>query len=300
LSNGLLLFIMFGAFVGYYAFSKQCSNSAQRDGSVGYAFFLLVTGIVACIFFFFAGGCRIAATPLTLLYAMGYAVIAIVCSVFVLKAYRYAEVANVTVITSACSLITTSGVGCLLFRETLDFIKILRIAIMFTAIVLVFADGKKRDQIRNFSPVKKELGFLFVVLVLIAGNCASVIELKYYSAASGVADENSFFFYTNVFIILAVLLWFAYRFLRNKAAFRKQIPQIAFKSLVPMAGGTVCSNLNSIVSIHLIASMDVSIYTPVVSAIEIVSGVIASVLFREKIGFYAVLALLLAGIAVII
>jgi len=72
------------------------------------------------------------------------------------------------------------------------------------------------------------------------------------------------------------------------------------KSLFPIAAATGFSNLNSLVSIRLISQMDVSLYTSVSSAMEIASGVIVSFLFREKMGLFSVIAMILSVISVVI
>ena len=292
--------MLFLTFAGYRAFSKYCSDLTEQAGSTGYAIFLLVTGLFACLFFFCFNGFQITATVPTLLYALAYAVVAMICSVYTLKAFLYADVASVAVITSACGLIATSGIGALLFYETMDFIKVLRIVLMLGAIFLVFADVRRQGTEAAAEKRRKGIHFFFILLMLIAGNCASVIVLKYYSFASGVADENSLFFFTNVFIVLGVLLWLLFHLIRTPQKLKSSVSSFSVKSLFPIAAATGFSNLNSLVSIRLISQMDVSLYTPVSSAMEIASGVIVSFLFREKMGLFSAIALILSVISVVI
>jgi drug/metabolite transporter (DMT)-like permease len=67
-----------------------------------------------------------------------------------------------------------------------------------------------------------------------------------------------------------------------------------------MAGSTICSNIMSIVGVWIIAKIDVSLYTALSSALSIITAVVGSVLFRERLGFFSYLAMIFAIIAIII
>lgn len=295
-----LLFFLFLVSVSYSLSSKFCSNSATQSGPEGYGVYLLVTAVVACIFFFCSNHFQITATLPTLLYAMGYAAIAILCNIYGLKVLLYADGASVTVISSACGLITTSGIGILLFQETLDWLKAARIFTMLCAILCIFLDVRKKDEPAPKGKRKKSLSFLLVMTALILGNSASVILLKYYSMAKNVADENSLFFFTNVFMILAILPWSIIRLKRNPNRMADFLPMLRLKSLSAITLSTLSSNINSLISVRLIRIMDVSVYTPVTSATGIISGLATSFILREKIGKWSMLAALLAFASILI
>lgn len=300
MSTSLLLILMLASSVGGRAFSKMSSRYTEQQGTAGYAVYLLISGCVASLFFFLSGGCTLAASPLTLLYALAYALIVTVICVCTLKTYQYAEVANVTVITSACGLVTTSTLGFLLFGEQLTLMKAVRMTLMLSAILLIFADVRRRGH--RETSVKRRKGFAFplLILTLILAGSASTIELKLFSQASGVTGENALFLYTNVFMVLFVLIWLAWQLRRKPETIRAVLPSMSWRTLLPMAGETVTSNINSLAGLWLLAAMEVSIYTPAVSAIEIISGVTASILLKEHFGKLSIAAMLLALIAVVI
>ena len=72
------------------------------------------------------------------------------------------------------------------------------------------------------------------------------------------------------------------------------------RRLISLAGNTVCSNISSLVGIWIVAQMDISVYTPIGSALGIVVGVVASLIFREKLGIFSYLAAAVACAALII
>ena len=71
-------------------------------------------------------------------------------------------------------------------------------------------------------------------------------------------------------------------------------------NLASIVGNTVCSNIGSLAGLLLISQMSVSVYTPISSALGILSGFIASLCFREKVGILSYLAALGAFVAIII
>ena len=296
----ILLFFLFLIGTGQRVFSKFCSNATGQSGTAGYALFLLETAVIACIFFFCFNGFQIKATIPTLLYALWYAVTVMTSLICTLKAYLYADVASVTVITSACGLFATAGIGIVLFRETIDWTNAIRIFAMLCAVILIFLDtGRKESCI---SPEKRHHRgiFLWIMGGLILSNCASLLILKYYSLAENVADENSMFFFTNVFVILAVLPWLIKHLARNRQQNSRFLPALHIKFLFSVSASTVFANLASVVGLHLIRVVALSVYTPLTSATGIVSGLAVSLLFREKVGKWSMLAVILALITVLI
>ena len=67
-----------------------------------------------------------------------------------------------------------------------------------------------------------------------------------------------------------------------------------------MAGNVICSNVGSLMGILLIALIDVSVYSPVTSALTILAGVAGSLLLRERLGLLSYLAAALACVAMVI
>ena len=62
----------------------------------------------------------------------------------------------------------------------------------------------------------------------------------------------------------------------------------------------VCSNIGSIVGLLLVARLTVAMNTVVTTAVGMLSGAAASIIFREKIGYCAGLALVISLITLII
>ena len=301
----MLLLIYLLAGVGSTSFSKATSKVVSGASRAKYLLFLIVNGIAACIFFWISGGFKLDVNLPILIYSAIYALIVILILILTMIAYRLVSVSGVNIIKSGCGLLGTSAIGFILFSEELSLNSLIRIAVMMLAIVFTFIDARQNES-GGESRVseKKNAGVtlrLAVVLALIAIVwCANTITLKYYTLDARVADENSLFFYTNVIISIgcgAVLLFEA---ILKKGKIHDAKDILKPRAILYIVGNTSFANVCSLVGIILLKNMQVSVYTPVTSALGIVSGVMGSLIFREKLGVFSYLAAAAAIIAVII
>ena len=129
-------------------------------------------------------------------------------------------------------------------------------------------------------------------MLLVLANGAAVIVQKYYALDTRVTDENSFFFFTNGMLLIVSLLWLIF----GKAAPVKSNPELPLSYVA----NTVCSNISSLMTVLLLQAMPVSLYTPLSIAFGIISGVGASLVFREKVDRWVLSAAALSVIAALI
>ena len=300
--NVTLLFLFLSlSGIGSRLFSKFCSNLIVGNTTAGYALFYTLNSLVACGFFLVTSGFDLTLNLPTLLYSFLYALVVLAALFFSLLAYRLFAVASLSVLSSALTPVTTSLVGALLFREHPGARTLIRIGVMLIAVFLVFADTAKHREKPGVVPSKKRRGALiFVLSGMILSSCASTIVTKYYALSPRVAEENSFFFFTNAILAVGALSLLLTEALRHPSELRSAAGLLKPKSLISLVGNAVCSNVGSLVSIWLLAQLDVSVFTPISSALGILTGVIVSLLLREKPGIFSYLAAAVACLAVIL
>lgn len=279
--------------------AKGCSNAIERGGRRGYALFMFLNGVVSCLFFATVSGFRLTVTPITLLFSLLFAAAVLVSLLATLCAYTIADIANVSVINSACTLLVTTGVGSLLFHEAFGWSKAVRVVLMLSATVLVFLDTRRRKKAAHATAKGALLKLSGLLGLLILANGSSTILLKYFTQTPGVASENDFFFFTNVILIVVSALWFLCEQRRDRVPFAACFQDVRPLHLLCYAGRTVSSNAAALMTVALLALMDVSLYTPLSGALAILCGIAASLLFREKVGPLALLAAALAIGAVV-
>lgn len=299
-----LLFLLFAvAGLGSKAFSKLCSIILNQNSVAKYSLVLVINSLVACLFFGIVGGFKIAVNSDTLLYSTIYAVIAAVFIVSNVVVYRYASISNVNIVSSSCGMVCTAVIGWMCFHEKLDILNATRIVIMLVAIVFVFFDQKNNETITKPTTERKKgniFSLAIIIAIISACGCANTVVLKAFAMSKRVTDENSFFFFTNVFLLIAALSVFVVACLRKKGEFKTAIELLHPKKLIAVGGNTVCSNISSLVSILIVARLDVSIYSSISSALGIIVGLVGSLIFKERLGVFAYIAAAVACIAVAI
>ena len=144
------------------------------------------------------------------------------------------------------------------------------------------------------------LSLLLAVTLSAVVGCLVTLTTKLYIESGSVASENSFFFWSNVLLAAGAALIFAFECIKNKGSFSDSVSFLRPRRLVPLVGNTLCSNVGSLIAIWLVEQMDLSVYTPVSSAIGVIVAIIASLIFREKLGLFSYLAAAVACAAVII
>ena len=288
--------------------SKTCSNVvAAKSNRMRYLLYLSTVAAVACLVFAILNGFKISATPKTLLYALIYSGVCILSCVCHLEAFKYSNISGVVVLSSFGSITATSAVGFILFNEAFELTTLLKIGIMLAASILTFigssSKGKSQDQSGKRSSAVR---LVIIVLLLMIAGVLNTVLLKLFSAAEGVTDVNSMFFFTNVSQGVCALILYGFFALKGrsdpivKENLSDSLKIFSVIPLVAIAVNTAMSNIGTAISAKLITLMEISVYTPVSSALGILAGFIASFIYREKHGITFYLTAALAIVAVII
>ena len=123
---------------------------------------------------------------------------------------------------------------------------------------------------------------------------------KLFALSDTVTDEHSFYLMTNVLMLLSALSYFALLSVKSKENFKDSLVIFEPKRLAPTVLNVVSNNVSSLVLIPILATVNLSVYTPVSSAYGVVVSVAASLCFREKLGIYSYLGAAVAILAMII
>ena len=300
-----LLFLYLVASVGTNSFAKLTSSELKHAARAKYLLYITLNGILACLFFWMFGGFSISVNIVTLVYALVYAAIVAGSLIVTPLAYNLMSVSGVGIIRSGCGLACTVTVGALLFSEKITPIVILRIVLTLVSVTLVMLESKNgealREKCENREKIKARGVLLVLVLVLnVAVICANTLTLKYFTLDTRTADENSFFFFTNLFLVAGCAIIFAVESIRDREGARNALSIFKPRAMIGITGNTVSANLETLFSAWIIVGMDISVYTPVMSSIGIIAGFIGSVIYREKLRALSYVSIIFALCAVII
>ena len=298
-------FLFFAIFVNMIlqkALVKRCSNSVSRDSMAEQALFLILNGITACLFFFILGGFRLSFNRETALFALAFATVCAASVLSSLAAYKLSSITGVSIIAGTCSTVTTALIGCLFFSETATLRKLLRILILLSACALVFLNGRTEQTKQEKGPLPKgdHARFAIVLLGLVFAGCGAVVVSKRFAMSETVTDENSYFFLTNAIMVAISAVVFGIRAFGNPREVKASFALLKPNNILSIILNTATSNISSILSIWVVAIVDISIYSPINQALGVISAVLASFLFKEKQGKLLIIAAAMACVAVII
>lgn len=297
----MLIYLYLGAYFAAILvnnISVKKNSSEMRAGTADRPVFIIITGIIACIFFASMSHFSLHINGVTWLYALSYAVIVLCSLVTELAIFRYAKIPTVSVIRSTCSLTVTSVTGTLLFSEHFSPVNFLRIALLIVASVLIYI-----SQIRANPPQKNEnekknnqnhvVFFLLMAFFVLIGT-ASTLVTKSFALRTDVSDANSYYFATNLILIVLGLIWLLFTGRGNLRGTLRGLREIRPVNYLFIVVQTVSSNLASLSALPLVGMLAVASYSAYTSAIGVTASAVTSLFFREKQDRYSVIAILIA------
>ena len=148
--------------------AKFTSNALVGRPITAYAMFTLTSGAVSCLFYWMKNGFKINATPTVILFALGFTLALCLSNIGILTVYRYMNVANVLVILSSSQLIMISLAGVLFFKETVTFVKVIKLSLMLICIFLSFIDTKRREApAQNGTKISISTSKIFITVIIL-------------------------------------------------------------------------------------------------------------------------------------
>lgn len=249
----------------------------------------LINAALASVYFFIMNGFHMSMNFITLLYSAIFACNVILLLILGIKTLSAVSVSASGIFTTAGSVILSALFGLFFLGEPASPRLILSLAFMLTAVLL---------------PIKKLRGSgqksrVSVCLAQFLCSGASVIIQKLYTLTPDTCDTQSFFLMTNLLIVIfctAVLPFFVHK---NQSKARNTLMPFSKKQLLNIALRTLISNISSIITVILLSSMNVSVYTVISSALGILSGAFLSVaVFRERQTYESLLAVICAVLAI--
>lgn len=285
--------------------NKKCSNILSSKGSAGKAVYVLITGIFSGFLYFAYSGFSLEINSTCILYAFLYGICSTIAGITI-TIYKYADVATVSVTKSSLSLILTSLVGFIIFSEPVTEGRIIKILLTLAVVFIVFINSRReitQNTKNNVSASQKRHNFLMFSLligiqlpVFVFGAYQSKMVAKF----NAVPDLNSYYCLTNLFMVLFALIWIAVLTAKDKDGIKECISVVKSKSIFVILSLLVIGTFSAILGIIILKYIDISLYSPLNSALTFIASALVSLLFREKLSKLVWLAVAISIIAVII
>lgn len=235
-----------------------------------------VTCIIASLFFLSLTGFQPKLNSITALYAIVFAAICLVSQYTGFSIYRHTDVAGRGMIAGGFSLLLNCAAGIFLFRETFTFITAIRIACMLCSGVAVYFHN------RRFSTGKwTRLGWVLIGITIINGVASNVIS-KFYAIDARVTDNNSYCMLVNVFCLAFSLAMVLMLKRGNLHDCIDELRVIRPKHYLYVVLNTVSGNLNTLLTLAILAGGDMLLYIPLNSALGLLTTQLVAVVFEKE------------------
>ena len=292
----ILLFLCFFALTaGTSLMQRKCSEFVCDNDIISKAVYLILNSLTGAIVFFLLSGCRIYADSKLLLFALFFAMVCIGNVISGLYAMKYCLAASVTSTQNGGSMVILATLGFLLWGDAVTVPRVVAILVMLAAIYCIFKETK--TEAAEAAPLGKRLLFLGAVLIFWV---LTTIVSKLFVQYCGETHKNSYFFFTNLFMIAFAGLYVLGYSLKNPFPKALFLHLIHPKRLVFISGNTAVGNLQSLTGLVLLGMVEVTVYSTVSTSLAILSGVAVSALLRQKMTKYTVFSVVLAIIAVVL
>ena len=284
---------------------KSCSNLLSTKGSAGKAVYILITGVFSGFLYFAYSGFSLEINATCILFSFLYGICSTIAGITI-TIYNYADVATVSVTKSSLSLILNSMVGFIIFSEPVELNRIIKLILTLTVVFLVFLNSKndiEHGSHNDRALLRKKENFIkFLLLigiqlpVFIFGAYQSKMVAKY----NIVPDLNSYYCLTNLFMVLFGIIWILYLAHKDRKSISECISMVRSKSIFTILLLLVIGTFSALLGVIILKYIDISVYSPLNSAITFIGSAIVSILFREKLGKLIWLAVTISIVAVII
>lgn len=283
-----LLMTVYAMLVGLTMVSKKVWQKKTVGMENAMPVFLGVTAICSVITFYITARGNIAINGVTFIYAFLYAALAILSILVSFGAIsKMSLVLHAVFANLGTLLIWLYGI---VFMNDEITVKNSISALLFATTIFVPIIGTKRNKTSVLGYI---LGFLLALI-----NASSTILVKYYAMSPAKMSDSTLCFYTNVFMLAAILIWqiFSPQHRPDMGDIKKVKGALL---LIPIA--SVGNNIAAIINLFVLKTMPLSVYSILSAALGCVVVFINSgVIFREKIKSAEVISLILSTGAIII
>ena len=292
----ILLFACFFLLTaGSSLIQRKCSEYVCNDRLISNAVYLVLNSIAGCAAFFLLAGCRIYVDGKITFFGFLLSLACVGNVLFGLYAMKYCLAASVTAVRNGGSMVILAALGFWLWGDMVTVPRVVAIFVMLVAVYCVFK-AVKADTVQQ-TPLGKQLVFLGLVLVFWV---LTTVVNKLFVEYCDEAYKNSYFFMTNVFMILYGVLFVAVYCVKHPFPKETVMALIQPKPVAYIASNTVIGNLQTLVGLVLLGMVEVSVYSTVSTSLAILSGVVVSMILRQKMTKFTYVSVALAIFAVIL
>ena len=306
----LYLGLNFGNSILSNCLSKYKSNLFRKQTFIGTILTSIVSGIIAMLFFSIL--CKFNYSGIntrTILYTIYFTFGCYFSYVTSILIYNYLSIIDYMLISAPLGLIGNVLYSVLLFNEPLNTQTIISILIRSVAVFVSFLNVKKSTVLTEEQKEQKRQDRakfkkgVILTLIITGWSIISGIVNKFYAIdldEHRVANQNVYFFLVNVFIFVVAVVICIVSLIFKREKFIANIKAVNKKAIPVLVVQTISSNIGSTINVILTVLFPILVLTPLSGSISMIAAIIASLIFKEKITFFRVLALILTVVAAVV
>lgn len=252
------------------------------------AVYLIAQTACSCLVFFVMAGFDLRADAVTLIYSFVYALIVILSLVSNFVAMSKMNLMLCSVFNNGSQTVVWL-VGIVFFRDVFEFGGALSAGLILISVLLPLLKLKGN---------KTAKGGIAVGFFRTAVSASSIVLVKLYAAEPHKMSDSVMCFYTNLFILVLLLIYFV--FMKDKSGLIDGFSNVG-KKIVFAPICAVLSNLGTVLSMYVLRTLPLSTYSIVTYSLGFATVFINSkFIFREKRTAIDTVAFILSAIAVVI
>lgn len=261
-----------------------------------YMLYLIVMGSVAALLFFLMSGCDTTVDRALFVYSGTAAFVVIGSTVVVLLGMAHMNLAAVTVTQNAGMLVIPALYGVLFLHEQLSPLRIVGAVLVIAAFLVTFLGDSFSSKGGKTTDL---LGKLICPILFLTSGVGNIVH-KVFLLSGSAASNEAYLSWLNIFMVPMVIAAFFLLMRRRKQTIRQFTANIGMRNYLFVCAGSVVGCVGMVCSMRAMAGMDISIYSPLYSAMYMIFLVcISHFVFHETISRQNMLSVLL-GITVVV
>ena len=200
----LLILLAVVCFTAQFVFTKLYERAVGQTATASLVM-LSLASLMGALIFFFANGCRIAFSPVSLLWAVAFAVIMIPYYMIGIKVLSLGSLAIYSMFMMLGGMLVPFFYGILLLKESVSIGKLAG-TVLLTAFIVLQAISQNGQGEEDKKDGKKKTLFFVLCLVIFFINGMTGVIAKAHAVSAGAVDEKSF---TVIYCVMTALLSFS-------------------------------------------------------------------------------------------
>lgn len=301
-----LLIVLFAMSKFGEGFSQKIASGAMSgESKVSYGFYYVTHSLIACIFFVISGGFSISVNLPTFIYSVmlgGSILINMLVSMLIL---RCMNILGSGVLSTPIQLSLIAVASNLIFGEEITSSTLMKIIVTSFSAVLIFIDIRitekkakgEKESAKRYVDLKKYIPLLLISVTL---GAFQTLLLKSFVISESVTNEHSFYFLTNVMMLSWGVIMLLAGTLKGRKNLKEGLSFFKPKRIFSAASNVVCANVGTLLQVPILTMINVSVFSPLSSALGIVLSVVISLIFKEKLGIFSYIGAAVAVLAIFV